>query len=260
MPTLPTLIPPHPVERAIRLRRQTMAMYSYLLLWFGTFMGVQLSAFSPSTPHVALFAGLYGINLVFFLLIRSGFSERLRDPSLTIWQMAVGIILTTCILHYSRELRGAMLSIYFMVMTFGVFSLDRRRMLAMAGFVMLCFSVMQGYEWLYNPHSVIFSYLIGHWVILLLCMVWFVYMGGYIHNLQSRVREQRERLRQAHRELTAIAIRDDLTGLYNRRHFLERLDEELARSERKHTPLHLAILDLDHFKRVNDHFGHHAGD
>ena len=118
-----TLIPKEPPERAVRLKRQIMAIYSYCLLWAGTFIGVELTAFEPNTPHLTFFAVVFAVNGLFYLLIRSGLSERFGDPSLTILQMAVGILLTTIILHYSRELRGAMLSIYFMVMTFGVFAL-----------------------------------------------------------------------------------------------------------------------------------------
>ena len=77
------LIPSNPPERAIRLRSQFMALYSYLLLWVGTFLGVQLSAFEPGTPHALIFGWLYGINALFYLMIRSGCSERLKDPSLT---------------------------------------------------------------------------------------------------------------------------------------------------------------------------------
>jgi len=255
-----TLIPKEPPERAVRLKRQIMAIYSYCLLWAGTFIGVELTAFEPNTPHLTFFAVVFAVNGLFYLLIRSGLSERFGDPSLTILQMAVGILLTTIILHYSRELRGAMLSIYFMVMTFGVFALDRRRMLLMAAFTLLCFTGLLIYEWINAPQQAIFSYLIGHWIILTLGLGWFIYMGGYIHNLQLRVREQRERLREAHDRLSAIAVRDDLTGLYNRRHFLERLEEEMSRANRESSPLHLAIIDLDHFKRVNDTYGHHAGD
>lgn len=78
--------------------------------------------------------------------------------------------------------------------------------------------------------------------------------------MQTRVRDQRENLRDAHRRLEAIAVRDDLTGLYNRRHFLERLEEEISLANRNHTSLYLAIIDLDHFKQVNDNHGHHSGD
>jgi diguanylate cyclase (GGDEF)-like protein len=56
------------------------------------------------------------------------------------------------------------------------------------------------------------------------------------------------------------AIRDPLTGLYNRRYMQEFLDRELHSARRKHRPLTVMMLDLDHFKRYNDTFGHAAGD
>ncbi len=56
------------------------------------------------------------------------------------------------------------------------------------------------------------------------------------------------------------ALRDMLTGLYNLRHFRERLDAEIAEAQRQGTPLSLLFLDLDHFKKVNDTYGHAAGD
>lgn len=56
------------------------------------------------------------------------------------------------------------------------------------------------------------------------------------------------------------SIIDPLTGLYNRRYMDETLKRELLRSERKELPLTLIVLDLDHFKQVNDTFGHDAGD
>lgn len=62
------------------------------------------------------------------------------------------------------------------------------------------------------------------------------------------------------RHLQIQSRTDELTGLANRRYFLETLETELARSRRYHTPLSLAILDIDHFKHINDNFGHDAGD
>jgi diguanylate cyclase (GGDEF)-like protein len=61
-------------------------------------------------------------------------------------------------------------------------------------------------------------------------------------------------------KLRAQAISDPLTGLYNRRFFEEQLAEELVKSKREQTDLSLLMLDLDHFKRFNDNFGHDAGD
>jgi diguanylate cyclase (GGDEF)-like protein len=56
------------------------------------------------------------------------------------------------------------------------------------------------------------------------------------------------------------ALRDGLTGAFNKRHFKERLDGELAYSVRHRTPLALVLFDLDHFKKLNDTYGHLAGD
>jgi diguanylate cyclase (GGDEF)-like protein len=56
------------------------------------------------------------------------------------------------------------------------------------------------------------------------------------------------------------AVRDPLTGLYNRRYMQEFLDRELHSARRKNRPLAVMMLDLDHFRRYNDNFGHAAGD
>jgi diguanylate cyclase (GGDEF)-like protein len=61
-------------------------------------------------------------------------------------------------------------------------------------------------------------------------------------------------------EVADLALLDDLTGVANRRHLLQRLTEECARSERSGQPFALLVIDLDGFKRVNDTNGHAAGD
>ncbi|GIX46361.1 MAG: hypothetical protein KatS3mg131_0572 [Candidatus Tectimicrobiota bacterium] len=65
---------------------------------------------------------------------------------------------------------------------------------------------------------------------------------------------------QLEAELYRLARFDDLTGLYNRRYLLDRLAEEFLRARRYGSPLCVAMLDLDHFKEVNDTYGHLMGD
>ena len=60
--------------------------------------------------------------------------------------------------------------------------------------------------------------------------------------------------------MEVLAIRDSMTGLYLNRYFRERFQEEMARTELNNTPLSLILLDVDHFKKYNDEFGHTAGD
>lgn len=75
-----------------------------------------------------------------------------------------------------------------------------------------------------------------------------------------RLRERQLALAEANDQLYRLANTDALTGLANRRRFLERLSEEMDRAVRCERPLCLAMIDCDHFKDVNDTYGHDAGD
>jgi diguanylate cyclase (GGDEF)-like protein/PAS domain S-box-containing protein len=66
--------------------------------------------------------------------------------------------------------------------------------------------------------------------------------------------------RRLEEELRNLAITDPLTGVYNRRHFLDEMQREMSRSDRYAYPFSLIMFDIDHFKGVNDRFGHEAGD
>ena len=68
------------------------------------------------------------------------------------------------------------------------------------------------------------------------------------------------RITEMHRRLLEQAQTDPLTGVANRRAFLERAREEIARARRYGHPLSLLMADIDHFKRINDRLGHAAGD
>jgi diguanylate cyclase (GGDEF)-like protein len=86
--------------------------------------------------------------------------------------------------------------------------------------------------------------------------------------IKSALREQRltwdkmeaeDELRRANRRLEELSITDDLTGIYNRRHFYEKLSEMTARAKRYKLPLSLLMFDVDHFKAYNDTHGHLTG-
>ncbi|WKY46680.1 diguanylate cyclase [Eubacteriaceae bacterium ES3] len=62
------------------------------------------------------------------------------------------------------------------------------------------------------------------------------------------------------KEIIQVAMYDQLTEIFNRRAFFELANIEVAKAKRNDQPMSLAIFDIDHFKHVNDHFGHHVGD
>jgi diguanylate cyclase (GGDEF)-like protein len=80
-----------------------------------------------------------------------------------------------------------------------------------------------------------------------------------VSNLVSAIREREDELRHLNRQLEEISQRDPLTQLFNRRRLVECLDRELLRVKRGHV-LSVLMIDLDHFKGVNDQHGHLKGD
>ncbi len=75
-----------------------------------------------------------------------------------------------------------------------------------------------------------------------------------------RIKTLQDQLRAAKSQLEKLSVTDGLTGLYNHRYFEERLHEEFRRSQRYSDPVALMMLDLDHFKNINDRYGHPFGD
>jgi diguanylate cyclase (GGDEF)-like protein len=67
-------------------------------------------------------------------------------------------------------------------------------------------------------------------------------------------------LSKINHKLRDLVFQDPLTGLKNHRYLQDALDRELARSERHHKPCALVVCDVDHFKRINDTYGHQSGD
>jgi diguanylate cyclase (GGDEF)-like protein len=75
-----------------------------------------------------------------------------------------------------------------------------------------------------------------------------------------RILKLEQSLKKANEEIRLLSITDPLTGCYNRSYLIERFPHELRRAQRYSRPLSIILADIDHFKKVNDTYGHQAGD
>jgi diguanylate cyclase (GGDEF)-like protein len=110
------------------------------------------------------------------------------------------------------------------------------------------------------------------WTLITLLFMGALFAGSYVlaqaqrrrdamaGNLRALNRKLEEKVRQRTEELHQQAIRDGLTGLFNRRYLDETLPREIHRALRENERLAVVMIDLDHFKRFNDQWGHEAGD
>jgi diguanylate cyclase (GGDEF)-like protein len=173
-----------------------------------------------------------------------------RD-SLPRWALYVGVALGTLMITSGIYINGerdggaaALNEVYYVwPVVFAAYYLPVRVLVAELAFVAACYALVL---WVVDPGSIA----VTRWLIVVTMLAG---VGGLISRLHARVEELVARLSET-------ARRDPLTGLLNRRGFEERLEVELARATRVERPVALILGDVDHFKAVNDRFGHPAGD
>lgn len=94
----------------------------------------------------------------------------------------------------------------------------------------------------------------------------YIFKPFHVHELRSRVRvlvrlkRQMDELEELKSHFEELSLLDALTGLHNRRYLVERMTEEFARAQRHETDISVLMMDIDHFKAVNDQYGHQFGD
>ncbi len=87
-----------------------------------------------------------------------------------------------------------------------------------------------------------------------------LYWNFKLRSLNRQLATSHQELEHTSKELEVLSITDGLTGLYNRHHFEQALESEMARARRYQSDLALLLLDIDHFKTINDTHGHQVGD
>ncbi len=200
-------------------------------------------------------------NLAFLLAIGSGATKRLKDPSITALQMAV-----SC----GRDLLGMVLApavwfIFtlnlFVALPFGSLQFDKRAFALTWLGVSLSFAVVLALMPvnLSVPFDTVWHRVL-FWALISAALARLMLFNARISALRDSLRKRVAELNVATSKLAEIATLDELTGLCNRREFNRRLLQECARSDRTGISAHLAIVDADHFKRVNDTHGHLVGD
>jgi len=255
------VIPKDDSAQALRIQRFGMAAASYamwvVLILFCYSRGLlSMSSMMLFGMIMMLVAG----NAIFYLVLRSGRNKRLKDPSLTMSQMVMGALFAIVVIFYAEAVRGVMLLIFLVAFTFGVFHLEVRQFLYLTVLVLAGYGGTIIYQANYHPGRINTELEILAWVVLASILIWFSFIGGYINRLRSNVMRFNVELKQAMATIADLAIHDELTQVYNRRHVFTILQREKSLADRGKSTFAVCMLDLDHFKHINDRYGHTIGD
>ena len=247
---------------ATRLKRQLMGFVSYLMFLLPLGYSVERGWVKFGYAGLAwLLVLALAINVVFYAAIRLRYTQRCADPSLMVAQVGIAGLQALVIGYYTDEAQVIVQMLFFTAFFFGVFSFSRRQYLVLTAAVALGYGLMLMLK--YPPSQrggEAFHLELLHFLTLLMVLLWMSLMGSYIVRLRTSLADKQDALASALVRLKDLASHDELTGLHNRRHLMEMLMRQEERARRHDEPFALGILDLDHFKRINDDHGHGVGD
>lgn len=244
------------VRRHINMALATALVHSAMCafyFWGGYFV-------APLSTLLTMLAVIWIGNIVFLTLIHRGITERLKDPSLSLW---VALWLTTGFLvscYFVDTFRISILMIFFATMLLASFRLSFGWLFLLASYASAGYALVLTFAFMDRGVTLSPTVEILQWLIFVMTAIAFCITGSGINALRRSLSGKNDELGTALEQVREMAIRDELTGLFNRRHIMEILQQQQALADSGDYRFCLCYLDLDHFKPINDTYGHGVGD
>ncbi|SFM86083.1 GGDEF domain-containing protein [Thermodesulforhabdus norvegica] len=254
------LMPRDPKQR-LRVERFLLAQISYIVCWSVIMCLYMWGMFRLNFAEMICFIATCAMaNGIFYAVFLTGLNRKFAEPSLTIPQIVVATIFIMLTIYFTNSQRGILLIMYFIALIFGVFQLSRRQFLLLSLFALSSYAIVITALLQRHPDVIDIKVEVLQLLVLAVVLVWFSLVGGYISEMRSRLYRMHKNLQQAYQKIEELALHDELTGIYNRRAILGYLKEEIERASRYDIPLSVSLADIDHFKSINDTYGHLVGD
>jgi diguanylate cyclase len=226
-----------------------------LLYAFSLFIFYQQDFISGSAFIGAATAVLFLIVL-FYGLFKSGLNNRFNDPSLMFPQLLAALFVMLTMAYLERTTQIALVPFVLIAFSFGIFRLSTLALILLS---LACLGIylgvilLRGHE---DGYTLGFRADMMQWFVLALTLPGLIAVGKQIQNLRQLLKATRYQLEHYEEK----SLRDELTGLYNRRRLQAELEQARLRACTKAIPFSICLIDIDHFKEINDSNGHLCGD
>ncbi len=193
------------------------------------------------------------VSAIFFIVFRMGWNLRLADPTMTQPQLFVAAGVVFLILILSERLFFVAVPFYSSLFVFAMLRLKRQQLIRFEIFVVVSYCAAVAIRSQAFADRVDLRVELINAALVIISTIWYTVAAGYISQLRARLRESLT-------TIETLATTDALTDSWNRRHIDTLLASELRQKARMRVGLCVCMIDVDHFKLVNDRFGHPAGD
>lgn len=217
------------------------------------------STISPGSV-VFLVGGISSTCFFFAMVANSEHRSAQLARVLATYESIMGIAWTTAYFYFSSGAGDLVIGMYMTVLMFAVSHLRTPMLFRLGMGVLGSYLLIFGIKMLTQPALVMPLDDSVRFLVLLALTGWIYLFARRLHNLRLALQDRNDELEDAVRRVTRIAEEDDLTKSFNRRYIMEMLARESARANRSGDSFSLLLLDLDHFKQINDAYGHVVGD
>lgn len=260
----------------IILKRWSWSFGLYCLFFFAGLYACYDGVLKVSVPHfLAVYSIIFFTQVLFYWMVKTGYYERWDEPTFVYYEIMVGMSALVYFMFWVDDvLRPTLVNITILGIIFGMFAVHRRHFIILAAYPVIAYAIAGAIDFWQGTYIIPLELFAFQLTIIILVMAFFTYISNKISKIRKNLnsdsvllKQQTHRLESTYEELkkgledmSERAVKDGLTGLYNRRQFVETLNAQKIVAEMTGCPLGFLIIDIDHFKQVNDIHGHLAGD
>jgi diguanylate cyclase (GGDEF)-like protein len=247
-------------------RRQRRCLTLLLLACLITLCGVGLMVYGSlagifEAGSVAVMAVLSVLTMVaFYAVMRSGLNQRCADPTLALPQTIAAQTLVAGAYAVTGPVHPGLLIMPAVVMVFGMFNLRADAVRAVCAYSLVVMGAVMVWRTHTDPLHYPAHLEVFYFVLLAIALPVVSTLSSQLISMRTRLQTHKLQLERALLQIQHMAVRDELTQLPNRRCMLDLLRQHALRRARGGSSFYVGMIDLDHFKLVNDTHGHAVGD
>ncbi len=244
----------------LRLRITAFAYIDYFVMVL-LLLGYAMAGIISFGVPFKIFSAALIINMAFLAAIGSGWTKSFRDPSITWLQVFAACSVDLMGILLAPHIAYVFIVNLFVPLSYGSLNFNGRMFALVWLFVVVAIAALLSVLGssadvaLATPLEKIFF-----WIAIAVTFGRFLMVHAEVSRLRIRLQGRNKELAAVTHKLVDLSSRDELTGLWNRREFMRLLQDESRRAVRSRLTFSVALIDVDHFKQLNDRYGHLISD